>query len=129
MNRFIILLASNLNAEFHILDACKCLAKAFPDGIRFSDHHWSDAVVKSGQSVPSGECGRYLNSVSMGRTDLVLDDFQAFLKITETELGRTRGVEAQGCVAIDMDLVEWNEEVLRPKDAAQDYYSVCLKDF
>jgi len=128
MNQFTILLASNLNAEFHITDACECLSKAFPVNIRFSDNHWSDAVVKSGQCLPSGECGRYLNTICKGLTDFVLDDFQAYLKITETKLGRIRGVETQGSVAIDMDLVEWNGEVLRPKDAEQEYYMVCLRD-
>lgn len=129
MNRFILLMASNMNAESHILEACICLVNAFPDGIRFSDNHWSDAVVKSGQPAPSVEYARYLNAVCMGYTNFQLDDFQAFLKMTETEMGRSRGSESHGCVAIDLDLVEWNGEILRPKDAEQDYYRVCLKDF
>ena len=128
MNRFILLLASNLNAEFQIHEACDYLAKSFPLGIRFSENHWSDAVIKSGQSAPTGECARYLNTVCMGITDVTLDDFQAFLKKKETDMGRDRGKKTFGCVAIDMDLVEWNGDILRPKDAAQDYYRVCLKD-
>jgi len=128
MNRFIILLASNSEAEKNMERVRKLLALAFPEGTRFSDNHWSAAVVKEGHLAPLGECAMYLNAVCVASSEMAWNDVQAFLKQTETEMGRLRGTEAQGRVAIDMDLVEWNGEVLRPKDAAQDYYKMCLKD-
>jgi 7,8-dihydro-6-hydroxymethylpterin-pyrophosphokinase len=128
MNRFIILLASNSEAEKNIAKARNLLAQAFPEGTRFSENHWSAALVKEGQLPPKGECAMYLNTVCVARSEMALDDVQVFLKQTETEMGRLRGAEAQGHVAIDMDLVEWNGEILRPKDAEQDYYQTCLKD-
>ena len=128
MNRFIILLASNSEAEKNMERARKLLALAFPEGTRFSENHWSAALVKEGQLPPRGECAMYLNAVCLASSKMTLNDVQAFLKQTETEMGRLRGAEAQGRVAIDMDLVEWNGEVLRPKDAEQDYYQTCLKD-
>jgi len=128
MNRFIIFLASNSEAEKNMERARKLLALAFPEGTRFSENHWSAAVVKEEQIPPRDECAMYLNAVCLASSEIALNDVQAFLKQTETEMGRLRGAEAQGRVAIDMDLVEWNGEVLRPKDAEQDYYQTCLKD-
>lgn len=128
MNRFIILLASNSEAEKNMVRARILLALAFPEGTHFSENHWSAAVVKEGQLPPRDECAIYLNALCVASSEMALNDVQAFLKQTETEMGRLRGAEAQGRVAIDMDLVEWNGEVLRPKDAEQDYYKKCLKD-
>lgn len=128
MNQFIILLASNSEAEKNLADARKRLAAAFPEKVRFSGNHWSAALLKEGHVAPQGACSMYLNAICLAQTALTLEAVQAFLKKTETEMGRIRGVEARGRVAMDMDLVEWNGEVLRPKDAGQVYYKVCLED-
>ncbi|MDD4922801.1 MAG: 2-amino-4-hydroxy-6-hydroxymethyldihydropteridine diphosphokinase [Bacteroidales bacterium] len=128
MNQFIILLASNSDAEKNMVEARSLLALAFPNGIRFSENHWSVALVKEGSPVPQGGCARYLNAVCVAQSVLSLEEVQGFLKRTETDMGRVRGEEAQGRVSMDMDLVEWNNEVLRPKDAGQKYYQVCLED-
>ena len=128
MNHFIILLASNFEAEKNIAEARIILFLAFPEEIRFSENHWSEVFVKEGQLAPQGECAKYLNAVCMAHSTCTLRDIQVVLKKIESDMGRIRGVEAQGRVAIDMDLVEWNSEVLRPMDAIRNYYQVCLKD-
>ena len=128
MNQFIILLASNSEAEKNMTDARKRLHMAFLEGLHFSKNHWSEAVVKEGHTPLSEEISRYLNAVCVGQTDKTPEDVSSFLKQMEVEMGRLRGVEAQGRVAIDLDLVEWNGEILRPKDAVQGYYRVCLED-
>lgn len=128
MNRFIILLASNDEAGKNISRACRILSQAFPENIRFSEKHWSAAVVKEGSAIPGLNSAKYLNMVCLGQSGSPLEEIRIFLKQAEEAFGRKRGPEACGCVAIDLDLVEWNGQVLRPKDAAQDYYKVCLKD-
>ena len=128
MNQFIILLGSNLDAEKNMAEACRILVMTFPDGIRFSEIHRSATLVKKGCPIPKGECATYLNVVCKLQSERTLEDIQLFLKHTETRMGRVRGVEGLGCVTIDLDLVEWNGTVLRPKDAAQGYYKVCLGD-
>ncbi|HEY5591005.1 MAG TPA: 2-amino-4-hydroxy-6-hydroxymethyldihydropteridine diphosphokinase [Paludibacter sp.] len=128
MNRFIILLASNSEAEKNMEIARKLLIMNFPESIRFSENHWSAAIVAEGHEIPQGELSRYLNAVCVVQSENTLDTIQVFLKKMELEMGRVRGVEAQGRVLIDLDLVEWNGAVLRPKDAAQEYFNVCLRD-
>lgn len=124
MNTFQILLASNSNAAKHIAEAHERLKKIFPSEIRFSENQESFAVNKNGDI---DEKCTYLNSLCQAYTELQLDSVQSMLKVMETEMGRKRGFEAKGLVAIDLDLVEWNREILRPRDVAQSYYQDCLK--
>lgn len=124
MNTFQILLASNTNATQNLADALERLKKLFPTEIRFSEMLESFAVNKTG--VIDKKC-TYLNALCQAHTELPLKSVQSLLKYMETEMGRKRGLEAKGMVAIDLDLVEWNGEILRPWDVAQPYYRDCLE--
>lgn len=126
-NQFIILLSSNQEALKNMEAAKELLIKIFPE-ILFSESIESDAVVnEKGKDillVPKS----YLNAIAIGRTLINIEEMQIFLKQSETALGRTRGPLSDGLVAIDLDLVEWNKKVLRPKDAAQSYYKKCIEN-
>jgi 2-amino-4-hydroxy-6-hydroxymethyldihydropteridine diphosphokinase len=126
MNSYIILLSSNSNAEQNMSEARQKLDAFFTVNTLFSDNMRTLAVSKDGHPLPSDETAFYLNAVCQTQSDRPLDEVQTFLKQLETDMGRIRGTEAQGHVAIDLDLVEWNGEVLRPKDANQAYYKVCM---
>jgi len=130
MNQFIILLASNSDAEINIALARKRLSLIFLKNIRFSKNHWSEAVNinKGGYAVPQREYAKYLNAVCVIQSEMSIGEIQVFLKKTESDLGRHRSARSQERVVIDIDLVEWNNIVLRPKDADQDYYKTCLLD-
>ncbi len=124
MNTFQILLASNWNAAVHLADAVERLHKQFPSDIRFSEIMESIAVNKDDDI---DENCTYLNAICQANTELTMNSVQSRLKEMEAEMGRKRGLEAKGMVAIDLDLVEWNGEILRPRDVAQPYYRDCLK--
>jgi len=125
-NQFIILLSSNQEALKNMEAAKELLIKTFPE-ILFSESIESDAVVNEKEKEFSLAPKLYLNAVAVGRTLIAIEEMQIFLKQAETALGRTRGPLSHGLVAIDLDLVEWNKEVLRPKDAEQSYYKECMK--
>ncbi len=124
MNTFQILLASNTNATEHLAEAHERLKNLFPSEIRFSEILESFAMNKNG--VIDKEC-TYLNALCQAYTELPLESVLSMLKVMETEMGRKRGLDAKGKVSIDLDLVEWNGEILRPWDVAQPYYRDCLK--
>lgn len=124
MNTFQILLASNSNAAEHIAEAYERLKKIFPLKIRFSENQESFAVNK--KNIMDEKC-TYLNAICQAYTELPLDSVQLILKVMEAEMGRKRGLKAKGLVVIDLDLVEWNGKILRPRDVAQSYYQDCLK--
>lgn len=125
MNSFQLLLGSNSNAAEHVAEAMERLRRVFPSDIRFSEVLESLAISKSGDMAVVD--GKYLNALCLGNTELPLDGVQPILKTMETEMGRKRGAEAKGLVAIDLDLVVWNGDVVRPWDVAQTYYQNCLK--
>jgi 2-amino-4-hydroxy-6-hydroxymethyldihydropteridine diphosphokinase len=125
-NQFIILLSSNQDAPKNMEAAKELLIKIFPE-ILFSESIESDAVVYEKEKEYSLAPKPYLNAVAVGRTLIKIEEMQIFLKQSEIALGRTRGPLSHGLVAIDLDLVEWNKEVLRPKDAEQSYYKKCMK--
>lgn len=124
MNTIQILLASNTNAAEHLAEAHERLKNLFPTEIRFSEILESFSMNKNG--VIDKKC-TYLNALCQAHTELPLESVLSLLKVLETEMGRKRGQEAKGMVAIDLDLVEWNGEILRPWDVAQPYYRDCLE--
>jgi 2-amino-4-hydroxy-6-hydroxymethyldihydropteridine diphosphokinase len=124
-NQFNILLGSNQDAYKNMETAKDLLIEAFPE-IRFSNFMESEAIVREQDEIQGCAPEKYLNAVAIGRTAMELDEIQVFLKQAETALGRIRGSQSKAFVAIDLDLVEWNKKVLRPKDAAQSYYINCL---
>jgi 2-amino-4-hydroxy-6-hydroxymethyldihydropteridine diphosphokinase len=124
MNTFMILLASNTNAAEHLAEAHERLKMLFPSDIRFSDMLESFSMNKHGVIDKKFT---YLNALCQAFSKLPLESVLSLLKVMETEMGRQRGLEAKGMVAIDLDLVEWNGEILRPWDVAQPYYRDCLK--
>jgi len=123
MHTFILLLASNWQAASNMAKAIDCLRLQFPTESTFSLIHESEA-----QGVATPLASTYLNAVCAGKTLLSLEEMERWLKETENALGRMRGEAAKGRVAIDLDLVEWDDRILRPVDAGRSYYLTCLKD-
>lgn len=126
MNIFQILMASNSDAEKNMAAAREYLKRVFPERIRFSAVVESKAVNSQGMEVLGAES--YLNALCLAQSERPLDSVQSMLKTMETEIGRVRGLEAKGQVAIDLDLVVWNDNVLRPWDVNQAFYRDCLNN-
>jgi 2-amino-4-hydroxy-6-hydroxymethyldihydropteridine diphosphokinase len=124
MNTFQILLASNSEAAEHMAEATRRLQMVFPKDIRFSEVLESCAVTKAGELSEEG--GLYLNAICLANTELTLDWVQSVLKEMESEMGRKRMPDAKWVVAIDLDLVVWNGDIIRPWDVAQTFYKDCL---
>jgi len=123
MHTFILLVASNWEAHSNIAKAIDCLKHQFPDEMRCSQIHESEAEGATTPLTPI-----YLNAVCAGKTPLSQDEMERWLKDTENALGRVRGEAAMGRVAIDLDLVVWDDRILRPIDASRSYYLTCLED-
>jgi 7,8-dihydro-6-hydroxymethylpterin-pyrophosphokinase len=125
MNTFQILLASNSDAAVHLALAMVRLKSAFPRNILFSEVLESHAVNKAGEICLDG--GVYLNALCLAQTEDTMDSVQAFIKVMEAAMGRKRGFEAKGLVAIDLDLIVWNGVILRHWEVEQRFYQDCLK--
>ena len=70
----------------------------------------------------NGRDSDYLNAVMTASTKLNLDDTIALMKQYEAVCGRTPASKLQGVIPIDIDIVLWNNDVIRPNDFARQYF-------
>lgn len=124
MNTFQILLASNTEANEHIMAAMDRLNTLFPSDIRFSKLISSDAINKAGEVDKEG--GSYLNALCLATSEMSRNRLESLLKEIEAGMGRKQDDKAKKKVVIDLDLVVWNGEIVRPWDVAQTFYQSCL---
>ena len=71
----------------------------------------------------NGKDPDYLNAVAEITSTLTHPELNKLLKNYERQCGRTPQSKALGSIPIDIDIVMWNGEVLRPKDFAQYYFA------
>lgn len=64
----------------------------------------------------------YTNQILVVETSLALDALTALCKAHESRYRRP----AEGTVAVDIDIVYWNDACLRPRDAASAYFHTGL---
>ena len=71
----------------------------------------------------NGKDPDYLNAVAEIATALTHPELTKLLKDYERQCERTPQSKSLGSIPIDIDIVMWNGEVLRPKDFAQYYFA------
>ncbi|MEG1615425.1 MAG: 2-amino-4-hydroxy-6-hydroxymethyldihydropteridine diphosphokinase [Bacteroidales bacterium] len=82
------------------------------------------------ETEPEGEHrhAKYKNCVGEIYTHESAEEWLRFFKELETAAGRNDALRKVGNVPLDIDLVQWNDEVLRPKDLAMDYMKTGLSE-
>ena len=93
-------------------------------GIDWLKKNLTGAKVSSvyNTSAVNGRDHDYLNAVMTGRTRKSLEEIEAFFKQYENVCGRTQANKVRGIVPIDIDIIMWNDEVLRMRDFSQLYF-------
>ena len=71
----------------------------------------------------NGKDAPYLNSVVVGFTNMGYDETVEYMKKWEKQCGRTSDSKLKGIVPIDIDVVVWNETIVRPKDFEMSYFT------
>ncbi len=117
-NHIIVALGSNDHPEQHILQATNELNRLLEEVC------WSSAVytLPIGCSNPSS----FLNKVAVAKTSMDVDELQALFKEVERRMGRTAEGKRQGIIPIDIDLIRWNDRLLKPDDYHRDYVQAAL---
>ena len=112
-NRVILCLGSNLDKEKNIERAAARLRARFVS-IRFSDPVYT-------RSIGCPEETWFLNQVAVLYCTETTAEIITILKEIERSLGRKPEDKAVGHVPIDIDLLSWNNRVLKPDDLRRDY--------
>lgn len=115
---FVLCLASNSQQEPNMESARRELTALCLE-IRFTSEHWTAPVNTT--------CtGKYLNQLARGTIMLDRLAFEGRLKQIETVLGRRR--DADGIVAIDIDLLLFDDERFHLRDWERDYVKELFKE-
>ncbi|SEF46213.1 2-amino-4-hydroxy-6-hydroxymethyldihydropteridinediphosphokinase [Parabacteroides chinchillae] len=113
LNRAIISLGSNKDREMNIRRATELLLQYFPS-ICFSEAVYTEPVACPLSSS-------FLNRMALVDTPLSADDLKLVFKQIEVTIGRKPDDKKQGIVPIDIDLLQWNDRVLKPEDMQREY--------
>ncbi|HMM04714.1 MAG: 2-amino-4-hydroxy-6-hydroxymethyldihydropteridine diphosphokinase [Dysgonomonas sp.] len=118
MNKALLSIGTNEDRESNL-----SLCHQFLDNI-FTDISYSDTSV----TMPYGTTYRndFLNQLAVIYTDRDRDEVIRLLKSIEKDMGRNGADKKNGIVKIDIDLVIWNNNVLKPEDFTRSYIADLL---
>ena len=112
-------LGSNFYRIAHMAYAQRDLKKHFPT-IRFSEEMETEAIGSRFLSP-------FSNQVASFETTLSSEEVRAILKQIERDLGRLPEEKPQGVIRIDIDLLMYDDCVLKPADLERDFVKEGLK--
>ena len=115
----ILCLGSNFYRIAHMAYAQRDLKKHFPT-IRFSEEMETEAIGSRFLSP-------FRNQVASFETTLSSEEVRAILKQIERDLGRLPEEKPQGVIRIDIDLLMYDDCVLKPADLERDFVVEGLK--
>lgn len=119
LNRVVLCLGSNLNRESKIEEA-SVLLRSYFDSICFSEAVYTESVGEESLSSP------FLNQVAIAYTRYTPIEIHAALKQMEYVLGRRPEDKLKGLIPIDIDLLQWNEQILKEEDLKRSYIKESL---
>ena len=119
MHKVLLSIGTNTDACFNMKRAIDSLHSCFPN-IQFT------TII---ESVACGAIfkGPFLNTLAYFETNMVKEDIKVRFKGIEKNMGRQPSHKAEGIVIIDIDLIQWNNEVLKPEDFKRDYMCELLE--
>lgn len=117
-NQVLLSLGSNQECERNIRYAVRLLSEYF-ERITYSSPVYTDPV---GAGLP----GPFLNQVAIAYTAATPAEIRTVLKQIERRLGRTPESKISGHIPIDIDLLQWNDRILKPGDLQREYVRSAL---
>ena len=108
MHTCLLCLGSNIEAPTRLSAARSALLSHFPH-IRFSEEMVTEAIG-------SGFLSPFHNQVASLETSLPAEQVRTILKSIEQMQGRLPEDKAQGIVKLDIDLLTYDDIILKPKD-------------
>jgi len=118
MNKALLSIGTNEERERNLILCHQFLNK------EFEDIHYSKTSVTSPYGIVYKE--DFLNQLAIIYTKKEREEVALFLKKIEKEIGRNDADKKKGIVKIDIDLVIWNDEVLKPADITRSYIADLL---
>ena len=118
----LICLGSNLDAASHLLQAKQLLDSTFP-AIEWGKTRETKAEGDRTDLPP------YLNQLALLKTAWDLNELKMQLKQIEKTNGRTEQSKASGLIPLDIDLLSYDKQVLKPQDFKKQYMQLLIGEF
>lgn len=118
-HKIILSLGSNTDRERNITQAGRLLATNFVS-ISFSDPVYTTPINMFCSD-------QFLNQVAVALTEDEPGDIKYRLKQIERQLERTPEGSAAGIIPIDIDLLQWDDLILKPADLQRDYIKAGIR--
>ena len=118
MNRVLISLGSNTHAEVHIPRALESLHSAL------TIERETAAIQTEPVDYPYPS-GLFTNLLILAYTPMSQADLITLLHNIEQEARRDR--KHPEIVTLDLDLIQWNDEVLKPRDTLRPYFKTLAQ--
>ena len=119
MHTCLLCLGSNIDPSYRLSAARSALLSHFPH-IRFSEEMITEAIC-------SGFLSPFHNQMASLKTSLPAEQVRAILKSIEQGQGRLPEDKAQGIVKLDIDLLMYDDIVLKPKDMEREFVMEGMK--
>lgn len=113
MYKVLLSIGTNTNTRFNLNRAKYLLQKDFPS-IQFTCDTKSKAYGKIYK-------GLFMNTLGYFESDLHKNDLISHFKNIEKIMGRSPEDKAEGKVIIDIDLIKWDNEIVKPNDFERSY--------
>lgn len=117
----ILCLGSNSDRHTRMEAARKALAISFPD-IRFGREMTTEAIGNTFLSP-------FSNQLALFKTTFSAEEVRSILKQIEKENGRMPEDKAQGIVNLDIDLLIYDNTILKPDDIEKEFIRQELESF
>lgn len=117
-NKLVLCLGTNIDCEMN-MERAEALLTDYFDSICLSGKVYTEPVGLPGSTL-------FLNQVAIAFTPASLEEVGRVLKGMELQLGRTPESKRTGMIPIDIDLLQWNNVVLKPADMGREYVRMLL---
>ncbi|NLZ94803.1 MAG: hypothetical protein GX921_03125 [Bacteroidales bacterium] len=113
MHKVLLGIGTNTDVCFNMEQAIDYLLSYFPS-IKFT------STIKT-EAYGENYTAPFLNSLAYFETYKSKDEVELKLKAIEKKMGRKTSHKTEGKIIIDIDLIKWDNEVLKPNDFKRDY--------
>ena len=70
----------------------------------------------------------FYNMLIKTKTTLPLQDIMLLVKKLESMMGNTTQLRSMGIIRMDMDIIIWDDEIIKPNDTEREYYKTLIKE-
>lgn len=110
----LLCLGSNSESRYHLKNAEIALNEFLPE------IYWGE-IIETKAEGETADSPPYLNRLALLHTSLGINELKRLFKQIEKENGRMEESKKNGIIPLDIDLLAYDDQLLKPKDLEKEY--------